>query len=74
MRVSLDEAQQAEARLADRYAEGLASILQLLDAQSRAINAESSLISARKERLANRVRLHLALGGGQFGYLPAEPT
>ena len=74
LRVSLDEAQQAEARLADRYAEGLASILQLLDAQSRAINAESSLISARKERLANRVRLHLALGGGQFGYLPAEPT
>ena len=74
LRVSLDEAQQAEARLADRYAEGLASILQLLDAQSRAINAESSLISARKERLANRVRLHLALGGGQFGYLPPQPA
>ncbi len=73
LRVSLEEAVQAEARLADRYAEGLASILQLLDAQSRAINAESSLISARKERLANRVRLHLALGGGQFGYLPPEP-
>lgn len=74
LRVSLNEAQQAETRLATRYAEGLASILQLLDAQSRAINAESSLISARKERLANRVRLHLALGGGQFGYLPPVPT
>ncbi len=74
LRVSLDEARQAEARLATRYAEGLATILQLLDAQSRAINAESSLISARKERLANRVRLHLALGGGEFGYLPPQPT
>lgn len=70
LRESLIEAQKAEERLALRYAEGLATILQLLDSQTRAINAESALISARKERLANRVRLHLALGGGQFGALP----
>lgn len=67
LRVSLEEAQKAEELLERRYATGLASILQLLDAQSRAINAESALISARKERLSNRVRLHLALGGGEFG-------
>jgi NodT family efflux transporter outer membrane factor (OMF) lipoprotein len=66
LRVSLIEAQKAEELLARRYAQGLASILQLLDAQSRAINAESGLIGARKERLASRIRLHLALGGGDF--------
>ncbi len=64
LRVSLEEAVQAEDRLSLRYSEGLATILQLLDAQSRRISAESQLISARKERLANRVRLHVALGGG----------
>lgn len=64
LRVSLEEAIQAESRLEARYSEGLATILQLLDAQSRRISAESQLISARKERLANRVRLHIALGGG----------
>ncbi len=65
--ISLDEAQKAEERLEQRFSEGLASILQLLDAQSRRINTEGQLISARKERLANRVRLHLALGGGVYG-------
>ncbi len=64
LRVSLEEAVQAENRLSTRYSEGLATILQLLDAQSRRISAESQLIGARKERLANRVRLHVALGGG----------
>jgi outer membrane protein TolC len=72
LRVALDEAKKAEERLSVRYSEGLATILQLLDAQSRAINAQSALISARKERLANRVRLYLALGGGRFGELPED--
>ncbi len=67
LRVSVEEALQAEDRLEARYSEGLASILQLLDAQSRRISAEGQLISARKERLANRVRLYVALGGGQYG-------
>lgn len=66
LRTSLDEATKAEERLARRYSEGLASILQLLDAQSRRLSAESQLISARKERLSNRVGLHLALGGGEL--------
>jgi len=67
LRTSLEEATKAEERLERRYAEGLASILQLLDAQSRRISAESQLISARTERLNNRVRLHVALGGGLYG-------
>jgi NodT family efflux transporter outer membrane factor (OMF) lipoprotein len=67
LEISLEEAQKAEERLELRFSGGLASILQLLDAQSRRISAEGQLISARKERLANRVRLHLALGGGLYG-------
>lgn len=57
----------AEIRLERRYSEGLATILQLLDAQSRRLTSEGQLIAARKERLANRVRLHMALGGGEIG-------
>lgn len=64
LRTSLNEAQKAEDRLELRYTEGLATILQLLDAQSRRNSAEGQLIGARKERLANRVRMHIALGGG----------
>ena len=66
LRVSLEEASKAEERLELRYTEGLATILQLHDSQLRRFSAESQLISARKERLANRVRLHVALGGGDI--------
>lgn len=64
LRTALQEAQEAENRLELRYTEGLATILQLLDAQSRRLSAEGQLIGARKERLSNRVRMHVALGGG----------
>ena len=60
---SLVEARRAEERLELRYTEGLATILQLLDAQSRRLSAEGQLIAAQAERLQNRVRLHVALGG-----------
>ncbi|WP_189496813.1 efflux transporter outer membrane subunit [Algimonas arctica] len=66
LRVSRDEAVKAEERLELRYTEGLATILQLLDAQSRRISADGQLISARAERLSNRVRLHVALGGAGY--------
>lgn len=67
LKVSLDEARKAEQRLEQRFSEGLASILQLLDSQTRRNNTEGQYIAARKERLANRVRLCLALGGGIYG-------
>ncbi len=70
LKISLEEARKAEERLEQRFSEGLASILQLLDSQTRRNNAESQFIAARKERLANRVRLHLALGGGVYGQEP----
>ena len=65
LRVSVEEAQKAEDRLESRYIEGLATILQLLDAQSRRLSAEGQLISARSERF--RVRMHVAMGGGLYG-------
>ena len=62
LRTSLNEAIKAEERLEIRYKEGLATILQLLDAQSRRISAEGQLISARKERFSNPVSYtHLTL-------------
>jgi len=75
LRQSFTDSREAEQRLELRYSEGLASILQLLDAQSRSLSSEGQLIAARKERLSNRVRLHVALGGGRFGdtnNLPSE--
>lgn len=72
LRVSLEESRLAERRLEDRYVEGLATILQLLDAQTRRLNAEGQLIGARTERLNNRVRMHVAFGGGDYGS-EAEP-
>ncbi|CAM3684757.1 efflux transporter outer membrane subunit [Litorimonas haliclonae] len=67
LRISVEEAQKAEDRLESRYIEGLATILQLLDAQSRRLSAEGQLINARTERLNNRVRMHVAMGGGLYG-------
>lgn len=72
LQTAVVEAQQAENRLELRYSEGLATILQLLDAQSRRLSAEGQLITARGERLANRVRLHVALGGGAYGDIPPD--
>ena len=72
LRVAVDESLKAEERLELRYTEGLATILQLLDAQTRRLSAEGQLISARAERLQNRVRLHVALGGGAYGDIPPD--
>ncbi|TGY88107.1 efflux transporter outer membrane subunit [Marinicauda algicola] len=59
---------QSEARAAldlveRQYASGVATIFELIDAQTRLINAEAQLITARRERAANRVDLHLAIAG-----------
>jgi len=55
----------AAERLADgRYAAGLNDYITVLEAQRQAFNTQSALIGARRQRLDNRVDLHLALGGG----------
>ncbi len=67
---ALEEARLAEDLATRQYTNGLVSIFNLIDSQTRRLNAESNLIAARSARASNRVRYHLALGSG----LPvAEP-
>ena len=59
----------AEARaaqeLAEReYARGVATLFELIDAYTRRIDAERGWISARADRVSNRITYHVALGGG----------
>ena len=46
----------------ERYQRGVEGIFVTLDAQRRAFEAESRLLSVRKERIFNRINLYLALG------------
>jgi len=56
----------------DRYRSGLGIYLVVLDSQTRALNSLIELLAVRRQRLNNRVDLHLALGGG-FEPVPTEP-
>lgn len=47
----------------EQYLKGLVSYTTVLDAQTRAFNAQSSLIQSQYQTLENRIQLHLALGG-----------
>jgi NodT family efflux transporter outer membrane factor (OMF) lipoprotein len=56
---------QAAARIAEgRYEAGLGTILEMLESQRRALQAEGELLIVRRERFDARVDLFLALGGG----------
>ena len=46
----------------NRYQNGVLGIFDTLESQRRAYEAESRLLSMRKERIINRIRLYLALG------------
>jgi NodT family efflux transporter outer membrane factor (OMF) lipoprotein len=48
----------------DRYNSGLEGFVTVLESQRRSLDAESALLSVRRERLDSRVDLHLSLGGG----------
>ena len=55
----------AARRLAEeRYASGVGLYITVLESQTRALTAASTLLEVRRVRLDNRVDLHLALGGG----------
>jgi multidrug efflux system outer membrane protein len=59
------EAQAERLRLADlRYQGGVASSLEVLDAQRELFNAQQTLVQTRLLRLTNAVDLYRALGGG----------
>jgi NodT family efflux transporter outer membrane factor (OMF) lipoprotein len=76
--VAAEEADAAETLTERQYANGLATIFELLDAQTRRINAESQLIAARAARVRNRALLYVATGSGLERYglppggLPAD--
>ena len=73
--VAYEQALAAEGLAERQYQNGLTSIFNLIDTQTRRINAEASLISAQTSRAINRVQFHLALGGELTNdALPAENT
>lgn len=69
-----NEAAEAEALVTRQYSSGVATIFDLLNAQSRRISAESQYISARRERATNRVDLYLAIAGDFSAADSADPA
>lgn len=69
--IARDRAEAASELARTRYEAGLTDLLEVLEAQRRALGAESSLLDVRRRRLDQRVDLHLALGGG-FGPVRSE--
>tara|TARA_X000000950_G_scaffold243510_2_gene298801 strand:- start:133547 stop:134971 length:1425 start_codon:yes stop_codon:yes gene_type:complete len=68
-----EEALAAESLAERQYQNGLTTIFNLIDTQTRRITAEGNLISIRTSRAVNRVQFHLALGGDlPADILPAE--
>ncbi len=47
----------------DQYGRGLIKISTLLDSQRQSLAQQSQLLSVKKQRINNRIALHLALGG-----------
>jgi outer membrane protein, multidrug efflux system len=47
-----------------RYETGATDLLHVLQMQTRVLNSQFALVAIRNDRLANRIALHLALGGG----------
>jgi NodT family efflux transporter outer membrane factor (OMF) lipoprotein len=54
----------AERLAEDRYRLGVGGYLAVLESQTRSFLVRSELLAVRRQRLDNRVDLHLALGGG----------
>lgn len=68
------EAESVRYRLAKlRYDNGVASYLDLLDAQRSLFTAQQALVQARLARLQNQVSLYRSLGGGWTEPAPATP-
>ncbi|MEM6910816.1 MAG: TolC family protein [Verrucomicrobiota bacterium] len=60
---ALQLAEEASVESRRDYVEGVGDILTLLNAQGLVLSASSDWITVRRERLENRIDLHLALGG-----------
>jgi outer membrane protein TolC len=64
LRLASEAAIEAERIAHNRYAQGVTPFLTVLESQQRALDTQSATIAARRQRLYNRIDLHLALGGG----------
>ncbi|GAC18365.1 hypothetical protein GARC_1390 [Paraglaciecola arctica BSs20135] len=53
----------AETLAFEQYQRGLVTYTTVLEAQGRSFNAQSALIQIKNQLLANRINLHVALGG-----------
>lgn len=71
---AFNEAAEAESLVIRQYASGVATIFDLLNAQSRRISAESQYVSARRDRATNRVDLYLAIAGDFSAAPSADPA
>ena len=72
---SLVTAQRQRYQLADmRYRNGVDSYLTVLTAQQGLYSAQQSLIQSQFARLANRITLYKALGGGWLEHTASAPT
>lgn len=67
---AVDESKAAATQAEERYRAGVGDYLTVLESQRQAFNSESGLLSIRRQRLAQRIDLHLALGGP----VPAETS
>ena len=61
---SLEHAEAAYRIARDQYNSGLVDVVTLLTTQRQLLQRRSEHLSARRERLTNRVDVHMALGGG----------
>jgi len=63
LRNAHEQAAAAEELVIRQYGSGLATVFELLDAQSRRFASEGQYIAARRERATNRIDIYLAIGG-----------
>jgi outer membrane protein TolC len=59
-----EQSRAAESLSEQRYGAGIEGFITVLESQRRALQADGEWITARRQRLENRVDLYLALGGG----------
>jgi NodT family efflux transporter outer membrane factor (OMF) lipoprotein len=72
LREAADQAAAALQLSESRYLTGLSDFLLVSDTQRTALNAESSWLAVRRERLDVRIDLFLALGGGFASPTPTD--
>lgn len=61
--MATEEGRAAATLAEDRYRAGVGDYLSVLESQRQAFGNEAALLSVQRQRLVNRVDLHLALGG-----------